>query len=130
MAISSFDFEKPILDLEGGDQGARGERIARPGAGPASPELQARLERTRREIYENLTPWQRVQMSRHIARPHALEYIKRLLTDWTELHGDRNFGDDHACLTGLASFGDRPVAVIAQQKGADVAKTSTAITAA
>jgi acetyl-CoA carboxylase carboxyl transferase subunit alpha len=120
MAVSTFDFEKPIIDLEQEIKELGEPESLAPDQTMHLAEIQARLDRTRREVYDNLTPWQRVQMSRHIARPHALEYIKRLLTDWTELHGDRGFGDDHACVAGLASFEGRPVAVIGQQKGADV----------
>ena len=117
MAISNFDFEKPIADLE--EELLRLHTLA-PEQSDRIPELEERLERLKREIYGNLNPWQRVQLARHLARPHALETIKRLCTDWTELQGDRAFGDDHACVCGFALFGDRPVAIIGQQKGADV----------
>ena len=77
------------------------------------------MESTRREVYENLNPWQRVQIARHASRPHALDYIRQLITDWNELHGDRHFGDDKAVVTGVGRFDGRPVAIIGQQKGAD-----------
>ncbi|MBZ5578891.1 MAG: acetyl-CoA carboxylase carboxyltransferase subunit alpha [Acidobacteriia bacterium] len=63
--------------------------------------------------------WQRVLLARHPKRPHSLDYIERLFTDFQEIHGDRAFGDDSAIVAGLAHFEDRPVAVVAEQKGRD-----------
>src|SRR6516164_33929 len=63
--------------------------------------------------------WQRVLLARHPKRPHALDYIERLFTDFQEIHGDRAFGDDPAIVTGLAQFEKRPVAIVAEQKGRD-----------
>ena len=63
--------------------------------------------------------WRRVLLARHPKRPHSLDYIERLFTDFQELHGDRNFGDDPAIVAGLAWFENRPVAVVAEQKGRD-----------
>ena len=117
MAPATFDFEKPIIELEDElgrlckDQPEAKDKIAK---------LEGQLDRLRREVYANLTPWQRIQLARHIDRPHTLDYVARLFSDWTELQGDRCFGDDHACVAGFAMFGERPVAVIGQQKGHDV----------
>ena len=63
--------------------------------------------------------WQRVQLARHPKRPHALDYIERLFTDFQEIHGDRAFGDDPAIVAGFAQFEKRPVAIVAEQKGRD-----------
>ena len=63
--------------------------------------------------------WQRVQLARHPKRPHAVDYIQRLFSDFQEIHGDRNFGDDPAIIAGIAQFEGRPVAVIGQEKGRD-----------
>jgi acetyl-CoA carboxylase carboxyl transferase subunit alpha len=63
--------------------------------------------------------WRRVQLARHPKRPHALDYIERLFTDFQEIHGDRAFGDDPAIVAGLAQFEQRPVAIVAEQKGRD-----------
>ena len=63
--------------------------------------------------------WQRVQLARHPKRPHAVDYLQRLFSDFQEIHGDRNFGDDAAIIAGMAQFENRPVAVIAQEKGRD-----------
>jgi acetyl-CoA carboxylase carboxyl transferase subunit alpha len=70
-------------------------------------------------VPEQHPAWRRVQLARHPKRPHSLDYIERLFTDFQELHGDRNFGDDPAIVAGLARFEDEPVAVVAEQKGRD-----------
>lgn len=82
-------------------------------------DLEAHIERTRRSVYSALNPWQRIQIARHPDRPRALDYIRRLVTDWTEVRGDRCFGDDSAVLAGFGRLHERPVAVIGQQKGVD-----------
>jgi acetyl-CoA carboxylase carboxyl transferase subunit alpha len=79
--------------------------------------MEAKINATRREIYDNLTAWQRVQIARHVQRPFAFDYIERCLTDWVELHGDRLFADDKAMPSGLAKLGSRPCVVITHQKG-------------
>jgi acetyl-CoA carboxylase carboxyl transferase subunit alpha len=71
------------------------------------------------EISEPQPAWQRVQLARHPKRPHAVDYIERLFSDFQEIHGDRNFGDDPAIIAGMAQFENRPVAVVAQEKGRD-----------
>ena len=81
--------------------------------------LQAKLGELRREIYSNLTPMQRVQVARHPRRPYALDHIRSLFTEFTELKGDRLFRDDPAIVGGWARFSGRPVIVIGQQKGRD-----------
>src|SRR5258708_27256077 len=63
--------------------------------------------------------WRRVQLARHPKRPHSLDYIERIFTDFQEFHGDRGFGDDPAIVAGSAQFGGRPVMVVAEQKGRD-----------
>jgi acetyl-CoA carboxylase carboxyl transferase subunit alpha len=74
---------------------------------------------TARAAAPAVNAWEKVMLARHPARPHALDYIQRLLTDFVEVHGDRRFGDDPAIVAGFGFFGDRPVAVIGQQKGRD-----------
>src|SRR4051812_26253880 len=71
--------------------------------------LQARATEIRAELYGTLTPWQRVMVARHANRPGMLDYVERLFTGFTELHGDRRFADDKAIVTGLAEFNDQPV---------------------
>lgn len=87
---------------------------------------EAELERIRsevaelkREFYANITPWQRAQIARHPQRPYTLDFIRLLFTDFTELHGDRGFGEDPAIVAGFARFHGRPVAVVGHQKGRD-----------
>src|SRR5580704_5002326 len=89
-------------------------------------EADAELERIRqqvaelrKEFYSHLGPWQRAQIARHQQRPYPLDYIAMLFTDFTELHGDRGYGDDKALITGLAKFHGRPIAIIGHQKGRD-----------
>ena len=113
-------FEKPIDELEArisdmrlyaAEQGVDvGEEIAL---------LEKRLERLKEETFATLTRWQRVQVARASGRPTALDYIGHMLSDFTELHGDRTLGDDPAMVTGLGRFAGRTVVVVAQQKGRD-----------
>ena len=81
--------------------------------------LRSRADEIRSELYANLTPWQRVLVARHPNRPNTLDYIERLFTDWTELHGDRRFADDPAIVAGLARFDGRTVVLVGHQKGRD-----------
>lgn len=81
--------------------------------------LEKRLEDTRKDIYANLTPWQRVQIARHPKRPYALDYVGLICEGFQELHGDRQFNDDRALIGGTAFFNGEAVMVIAQQKGRD-----------
>ena len=79
--------------------------------------LEAQAAKKRREIYTNLSPWQRVQISRHPHRPYALDYVERMLSDFTELHGDRLFADDASIIGGPARLDDESVMVIGIQSG-------------
>lgn len=81
--------------------------------------LEKRVEKEREDIFNNLSRWQKAQVARHINRPFTLDYIQHLFTDFNELHGDRNYGDDHAIVGGLARFDGRPVMVVGHQKGRD-----------
>jgi acetyl-CoA carboxylase carboxyl transferase subunit alpha len=81
--------------------------------------LRARADQIRGELYANLTPWQRVLVARHPARPNTLDYVERLFTGFDELHGDRRFADDHAIVCGLADYKGQPIAVVGHQKGSD-----------
>ena len=79
--------------------------------------LEKRALDLKKEIYQNLTPWQRTQLARHAERPNALDYIRMLFTDWLPLAGDRFCGDDPAIVGGIGKFEDIPVTVIGQVKG-------------
>jgi acetyl-CoA carboxylase carboxyl transferase subunit alpha len=81
--------------------------------------IEAKIETTKREIYSNLTPWQRVQVARHPKRPYALDYVAAFCDDFQEFHGDRQYNDDRALVGGTAFFAGRAVMIIAQQKGRD-----------
>ena len=81
--------------------------------------LRRRADEIRDEIFQNLTPWQRVLVARHPNRPNTLDYVERLFTNVDELHGDRRFADDPAIVTGLAEYKGRPVAFLGHQKGRD-----------
>lgn len=81
--------------------------------------LERRIESIRAEIYGRLTPWQRVLVARHGSRPTTLDYVERLCTDFTEIHGDRRFADDHAIVTGFALYKGAPVMIVGHQKGRD-----------
>ena len=81
--------------------------------------LRKRADEIRSELYASLTPWQRVLVARHPNRPNTLDYIERLFTNWTELHGDRRFADDHAIVAGFAQYRGEPVCVVGHQKGRD-----------
>lgn len=116
MPITTFDFEKPLLELE---QRLNETEKQEPRDDNAVAELRGELERMQREIYSQLTPWQRVLVARHVDRPRALDYVRALMTDFIELHGDRGYSDDQAMVTGFATFRGRSVAVICQQKGKD-----------
>jgi len=120
MAIATFDFEKPIVELENKIEEL--EKSPTASTGDAQDEiskLKAELMKLKNEIYSNLTPWQRVQIARHINRPHSLDYINTFIEGFVELHGDRFFGDDPAVVAGIGSFNGQPVAIISQQKGKD-----------
>ncbi|HEY9571068.1 acetyl-CoA carboxylase subunit alpha [Lysinibacillus sp. BF-4] len=79
--------------------------------------LEDRLEQLKSEIYDNLKPWDRVQIARHAERPTTLHYIEALFEDFLELHGDRLYGDDAAIVGGIASFNGQPITVIGHQRG-------------
>jgi acetyl-CoA carboxylase carboxyl transferase subunit alpha len=81
--------------------------------------IEKKIETMQREIYSNLTPWQKVQIARHPRRPYALDYVKLLCEDFQELHGDRQFKDDQALIGGTAFFDGEAIMIIAQQKGRD-----------
>jgi acetyl-CoA carboxylase carboxyl transferase subunit alpha len=81
--------------------------------------LQVRVEALRRQISGQLTPWERTELARHPMRPYPLDYIERIFPDFSEIHGDRGFGDDAAMVCGMARFHGREVAVLGTQKGRD-----------
>jgi acetyl-CoA carboxylase carboxyl transferase subunit alpha len=115
-----LDFEKPLRELEKQLEALHQQSLENNIDMSAElATIEAKIEATRKDIYTNLTPWQRVQVARHPKRPYALDYIGALCTDFQELHGDRQFNDDRALIGGTAFFEGRSVMLIAQQKGRD-----------
>ena len=114
-----LDFEKPIKELE--DQLLKCQLIGNDSevdVTEACKNIQDRLVELKKDIYNNLTPWQRVQVSRHPSRPYTLDYIKALTQGtFLELHGDRTVKDDKAMIGGLGKIGDQSFMFIGQQKG-------------
>lgn len=113
-----FDFEKPIADLIG--QIEKVQQVAEKTKVDMSAtisELEGKLENTKKEVYSNMTGWQKVQMSRHPDRPQTLDYIGMICDDFIEMHGDRNVKDDKAIIGGFAFIGGKSVMVIGHQKG-------------
>jgi acetyl-CoA carboxylase carboxyl transferase subunit alpha len=109
MEVQPLEFEKPILELQRRLQELRAQSAVHGVNLEAEIEaMEQKIRDTRRDIYENLTAWQRV---------FALDYVSRIFTEWIELHGDRFFGDDKAMPSGLAKIGQRRCVVICQQKG-------------
>ncbi len=92
------------------------------GVSEALEQLATRTAQLQSRRYANLSTWERVQVARHPERPHTLDYVDLMLTDWIELHGDRRFADDPAMVCGLARLNGRSIAVIGQQKGRDTKK--------
>ncbi|MCB1121375.1 MAG: acetyl-CoA carboxylase carboxyl transferase subunit alpha, partial [Verrucomicrobiae bacterium] len=113
-----LDFEKPLRDLE--KQLRALETVSRENRVDVQSEIDSilkKIERTKRTVYQKLTPWQKVQIARHPKRLFALDYIRALIEDFQELHGDRRFRDDPAMICGTGRLEGRPVMIIAQQKG-------------
>ncbi len=113
-----MDFEKPLMELEKKIE-ELAELSKEMDLSKEIAKLEKRAETMRGEIFSNLSRWQTAQIARHINRPFTLDYLKLIFTDFTELHGDRLFGDDHAIVGGLARLDGEPVMVIGHQKGRD-----------
>jgi acetyl-CoA carboxylase carboxyl transferase subunit alpha len=115
---SYLDFEKPVGELEQKIEELRAMQAS--GDVSVADEivrLEAKATQTLTELYENLTPWQKTQVARWPTRPHCLDYVAELITDFTPLAGDRKFGDDEAIVGGFGRFQGESVCVIGQEKG-------------
>jgi len=119
MMRSYLDFEKPVAELEAkveelralqetGNAVAIGEEITR---------LEAKATAALEDLYTDLTPWQKTQVARHPQRPHCLDYVAALITDFVPLAGDRKFGDDDAIVGGFGRFNGESICVIGHEKG-------------
>lgn len=116
MASDLLEFEEPLTVFQ--------KEIEALSRLPQTPErvqsieqLRVRMEAVRGEIYQQLTPWQRVLVARHPNRPTVLDYVNRLFTGFTEIRGDRRFADDHAMITGFAEYHGQPVMIVGHHKG-------------
>lgn len=118
--MSRLEFEKPIIELQkkiddlyvtSGEEGID--------LGPEIASLEARLQKLKKQIYANIKPWDKVQISRHSERPTTLDYIPRVFEEFFECKGDRVFGEDNAIVGGIAMFLGEPVTVIGHQRGRD-----------
>jgi acetyl-CoA carboxylase carboxyl transferase subunit alpha len=117
-----LDFEKPIIELQRKLDELRRHPEARSLGISLEEEIsmiERKLEETRREVFENLTAWQRVQLARHPRRPYTLDYLRSAFTSFEEIHGDRAFADDRAIVGGFARLEGERVMVIGTQKGRD-----------
>ena len=116
-----LDFEKPVADLESQIIALKGIGENKDGV-DVTEEIQ-RLEKRSRDalldLYKKLTPWQKTQVARHADRPHCLDYVERMITDFTPLAGDRFFAEDHAIISGFGRFDGQSIAIIGQEKGSD-----------
>lgn len=120
MKTTFLEFEQPIAELQGKIEQLRfvqddsavdiSEEIGR---------LETKSQSLTKDIYAKLSPWQVAQVARHPQRPYSLDYFEHIFTDYEELHGDRNFADDHAIIGGLARFNGQSCVVIGHQKGRD-----------
>ncbi len=120
MSSIVLDFERPILELERKINELKS--LASDGSIDLEEEiktLEARLEKLKKEVFEYLTPWQRVQIARHPKRPYTMDYINMTMVDFVEVHGDRMFSDDKAMIGGFAKIDGEKVLVLGHQKGRD-----------
>ena len=109
-----LDFEQPLADMV-----TRMEELAAIGAKDEVKRLQEQIEKQKAKLYSDLTPWQRVLLARHPRRPYAQDYFERIVTDFTELHGDRGFADDPALVAGIGRIDGVGFVVVGHQKGRD-----------
>ncbi len=118
--MNVLDFEKPIVELERKIEELKNFTSDKKiDLSSEIKKLEEKLEKLRKDVYSNLSAWQRVQIARHPQRPYTSDYIALLMTDFVELHGDRAFADDLALIGGLAKLDGRKIMVIGHQKGRD-----------
>lgn len=128
MKMNGLIFEKPIIELEEKIeelkefQQKHSDQKRKVNLSSEIKKLEEKLLSIKKDIYENLTPWQRVQIARHPLRPYTLDYIDMLSKEFIQLHGDRCFSDDKALITGLLKIEDQKLLVIGHQKGRDTSE--------
>lgn len=114
----TLEFEKPVSELENQIRVLKeASRTPNIDISHEIEALQAKVDSMLKEIYEKLTPWERTQLSRHPQRPHAIDYIEKIVTDFHEVHGDRRFSDDPSMISGFGFIDGQKVAVIGIEKG-------------
>src|SRR6202163_1445352 len=116
---SYLDFEKPVAEIEAKVEELRalaesGEAVT---VGEEITRLEAKASAALEELYAELTPWQKTQVARHPERPHCLDYITQLMTDFVPMAGDRKFGDDPAIVSGFGRFRGESLCIIGHEKG-------------
>ncbi|MEP1355148.1 MAG: acetyl-CoA carboxylase carboxyltransferase subunit alpha [Tateyamaria sp.] len=116
-----LEFEKPLAEIEGKAEELRalGRQNEDMDVADEAAALDGKAAALLEDLYKNLSPWRKCQVARHPDRPHCVDYINALFTEYTPLAGDRNFADDHSVMGGLARFDDQPVVVLGHEKGND-----------
>jgi acetyl-CoA carboxylase carboxyl transferase subunit alpha len=122
MPTTYLEFEKTLADIDKRLETLRQLTVRSDEEQAEFTTLEAQCRQQETELYGSLSPWQRVQLSRHTDRPYTLDYIEQLCSEFVELHGDRNFADDPAIVGGLARFRGRPIVVVGHQRGRTVAE--------
>jgi acetyl-CoA carboxylase carboxyl transferase subunit alpha len=121
MNRNGLEFERPIIELERRIEELKNfSSDKRIDLSKEIKQLEEKLNRVKRETFDNLTPWQRVQIARHPQRPYTLDYVNLITKDFCELHGDRVFHDDKAIVGGFATIDTFKVLIIGHQKGRDI----------
>jgi len=117
---TGLDFEKPILELERKiEELKKFSSSEKLNISPEVKKLEEKLEKVKKEIFDNLTSWQKVQIARHPRRPYTLDYINLIMKHFIGLHGDRHFSDDKAIICGLARIDKEKILIVGHQKGRD-----------
>jgi len=120
MTSTGLDFEKPILELERKiEELKKFSSSQKLDINSEIGKLEEKLDKVKKEVFSNLTPWQRIQIARHPRRPYTLDYISLMTSDFIEVHGDRVFSDDKAIICGFAKIDGEKAAIIGHQKGRD-----------
>lgn len=117
----TLEFEKPLRELNRQLEGLQQQALeSQVDLKSEIRSIEEKLTATQHEVYSNLSPWQRVQIARHPFRPYALDYVGSIFSGFLEFHGDRQYNDDRAMIGGPAFFEEKPLMVIAQQKGREL----------
>src|SRR3954453_14923130 len=115
---SYLDFEKPVAELEAKIDELRALAASGSDIGDEIARIEEKAGQTLNDLYANLSPWQKTQVARHPQRPHCMDYVDALITEFPPLAGDRKFGDDEALVGGFGRFQGESICVIGQEKGA------------